>query len=537
MPQGVRLSPNLERPRVFFDAELRFPIRFREAMSALHEVVVGDLRPPEKDRSAYEAYQTAIAREEQDLRQLVRARETDEIIARTTREPMPPGLPDAFKKAHHKYFDARSRWIRALRARDSKLWWLLDPVITVAPDSVFFECFSKDESSYGVLHVDRGAFVGGDRGELGTTNVDYSFALYDHFQTLRSYRPTRLQVDPSGFEVQVTGHPDYREEKVDLPPSWLQGFGQIQTAHMIPSRKVELSVQTVYGLLAFLVRHREKTGPRSIRFELTPGEHPKVVLEPWGRILPTAACPAYDGPLKETVKVWGRRRLSVLARLLPLAERFEVHLLGSGLPSIWIAHMGEMRFSLCLSGWTKNDWTRGVQLDLLSGHWSKSSAVEARVAQTLRKEQVMTLASLKTAVGSEDIGGALHALAQKGQVIFDHGAGRVRYRQALPPEIATQLIPDPHPEWAAAQELLSKGAARVDRNEVLGDGRRLMVGQVGKTSVEALIDADGVFRRARCTCSFFRRTKLKAGPCRHLLALRLSSSSQPLGPSERRSPP
>src|SRR2546422_2610968 len=36
-------------------------------------------------------------------------------------------------------------------------------------------------------------------------------------------------------------------------------------------------------------------------------------------------------------------RSFALARILPLAERIEVRLLGSGLPSIWIAHLGEMR--------------------------------------------------------------------------------------------------------------------------------------------------------------------------------------------------
>ena len=42
-PSGSSLSfaPNLARPRVFFDAELQKPLRFREAMSALHDVVVG----------------------------------------------------------------------------------------------------------------------------------------------------------------------------------------------------------------------------------------------------------------------------------------------------------------------------------------------------------------------------------------------------------------------------------------------------------------------------------------------------------------
>ena len=525
MPGGVRLSPNLERPRVFFDAELAYPVRFREAMSALHEVVVGDLRPPEKDRTAYEAYRRAVARREAELRRAVRAEKQAELLSNGEHEPKPKGLARDFKRARRKYFDARSRWIKALRNQDSKLWWLLDPVITVAPDSVFFECFSKDESSYAVLHVDRDAFHDGRDADLGTTNVDYSFALFDHFQTLRTYRPTRLQVDPTGFEVQVAGHPDYREDKIDLPPSWLQGFGQIQTAHLIPSRKVELSVETVYGLLAFLVRHREKTGPRSIRFELTPGRPPTIVVDPWQQSIPTVACPAYDGPIQETIKVWGRRRLAVLARLLPLVERFEVHLLGTGLPSIWVARMAEMRFSLCLSGWTQNDWTRGVQLDLLSGHWTSDPVVETRVMNALRKAQVMTLAELRTAVGLDNVGGALHALGKKGQVIFDHGRGVVRYRQALPPELAAEMAAEPHPEFIGAQSLIEHRLVRIDRNEVLNDGRRLLVGRVNQIPVEALLDADGVFRKGKCNCSYLRKTQLRTGPCRHLLALRIASET------------
>ncbi len=527
MPKGVRLSPNLERPRVAFDAELAQPVRFREAISALHEVVVGDLKPPVKDRSAHEAYQQKLADEEQKIRRTVRDQAINETLAQLAVEPMPPGLPAAFKRAHKKYFDARSRWIRALRARDSKLWWLLDPVITVAPDSVFFECFSKDESSYGVLHVDRDAFVDGHDAELGTTNVDYSFALYEHFQTLRTYRPTRLCVDPAGFDVQVAGHPDYREDKVDLPSTWLEGFGQIQTAHMMPSRTVTLSIDTVYSLLAFMLRNREKQGPRSIRFELEPGRRPRLLLEPWQKSLSTDGCPTYDGPIRETIKVWGRRRLMVLARLLPLAERVDVHLLGSGLPSIWVVHMGDMHFSLCLSGWTKNDWTRGVRLDLLLGHWKVNPRVESDVIKVLRRAHVMKMSELTHAVGHDDVGAALYALAKKGQAVFDHGRGVIRYRQALPSNLASALAGEPHPEWVAARQILDEGDVRVIAHKTLEDGRRLLMGRARETGAEAILDADGTFQKGRCTCSFLRRTRLKTGPCRHLLAIRLCSERQP----------
>ncbi|MEO1339054.1 MAG: SWIM zinc finger family protein, partial [Myxococcota bacterium] len=79
----------------------------------------------------------------------------------------------------------------------------------------------------------------------------------------------------------------------------------------------------------------------------------------------------------------------------------------------------------------------------------------------------------------------------------------------------------PHPEWVGAQALL--GSVVVARNEVLEDGRTIIVGKVGPTPVETVLDSDGVFRSARCTCSYFRRNRLRAGPCRHLLALRLSA--------------
>ena len=46
---------------------------------------------------------------------------------------------------------ARRRYFDYLYQCDRDAWFVLDPVITVHPDEVFFECFSQDESSYGRL--------------------------------------------------------------------------------------------------------------------------------------------------------------------------------------------------------------------------------------------------------------------------------------------------------------------------------------------------------------------------------------------------
>jgi hypothetical protein len=58
----VALMPNLRRDRVSFVGTLRQPLRFREAVSALHDVVVSDLRYQQRDKAAYQEYLAAPTR-------------------------------------------------------------------------------------------------------------------------------------------------------------------------------------------------------------------------------------------------------------------------------------------------------------------------------------------------------------------------------------------------------------------------------------------------------------------------------------------
>jgi hypothetical protein len=550
----VRFSPNLARPKTFFDASLRHPIRFREAVSALHDVVVGDLKFKPKDKTAYLAWKKAEAEREADLRKQIHDDAKRAEIARIAKEPLPPNLDKDFQKMHRIYWSARVQWANELSRNDPELFRHLvpcDPVVTVAPDVVFFECFSKDESSYGCLSVDREAFEGAQEAGLGTTNVDYSLALYEHFQTLRSYRKTRLSVDPTGFEVNVEGSADYREEKIDLPPSWLRGFGQIQAATCLPSRRVELGVEAVYAILAHLKRSREKSGPRSLRFLLTPGKPPVVVLDPWG-IEVTSRGPVYEGGLEigghmpaggspyrsapvgrssvtEEIKVWGRRRLFALARVLPLCESVEVRLLGSGLPSIWIAKMGEMRLVLALSGWTANDWTGGSGLDMLAGAINPDKRAADLAIRFLQKEQRATLSAIAAATGAPEEGlvPALHLLAKQGQLVYDHADSVYRYRQVMPAALSESLLGPEHPELAEGRAI-AKGGVDVARDEMLADGRRAVVARAKGTSCEAIFDADFALKKAKCSCSFFHKNGLRSGPCRHLLAVKLVVSGSPI---------
>jgi len=531
----LNLEPNLLRDPVAFDAPLRHPVRFREAVSALHDVVVSDLRFKKRDKAAYLEWKKA---ETQRLAQVRRDAHREALAEiQRKRADVPAELEAFHEKRRVRYWGARLAYANFLRRHDPVAWRALmpcDPVITVAPDVVFFECFSADESSYGCLSVTRGEGFGEATGvRHGTTNVDYSWDLYDHFQGLRSYRETRFRLDPAGFEVATAGAPEYREEKIELPPGWLRGFLRMQSAMALPATRVTLTRDAVYSLLVWLRRHRARTSPRALRFELSPGRAPVIAIEPWDTKI-TCHGSVYEGPPTAPIRVWGRQRLLTLARLLPLVERFDVFLLGTGLPSFWLARMGEMRLTLGLSGWTTNDWTRASALDLLHPPAAVTPALVDRVGELLRRHQKATLAEVEreTGAATADARAALDRLALTGQVIHDLAEGVYRWRQVMPIALGEEQIGPPDPEVVGARELVAhRGIALVARQPA--PGGEVLTGRHGDLTVEVLVDPDGRIRRGQCACFHHRKAGLRRGPCRHLLSLRLIAWDDGRDPSRR----
>lgn len=534
-PRTLAMEPNLAREKVSFDAPLLYPLRFREAISTLHDVVINDLRFKPRDKSAYDEWKIQRAAQQRAVYRQALERAKQEITARHGRT-IPPGFEQLFEQTRRRYWDARFKLTRLLQRDDPELWrWLMpcDPVITVADDVVFFECFSADESCYGCLSVSRDAFGIDSAVNLGTTNVDYSWNLYQHFQSLRSYRQTRFLIDPSGFEVKTESAPAYREEKIELPPGWLRGFMTTQEAMGMPGLSVSLSREAVYSVLAFLKRHKAKTSPRAMRFELLPERPPTLVLEPWEQRI-VAYGTTYTGPPTEPIRIWGTRRLLVLARLLPLVERFDVQLLGTGLPSFWVAHLGEMKMTLGLSGWTTNDWTRGSALELLAPPATITQDLLDKVAQQLRQHRRMTLAQLAGATGASApaLIAALRRLALSGQVIHDLPHGVYRFRQVMPMPLGEAQLGPENPELTAARHLMLTKEATVESTAATERGA-IVSGKVESTPVEIMVDLDGRIRRGKCLCGHFRQYGIRNGPCRHMLVLRyISGSVQPAGANQ-----
>ncbi len=522
---AVSLAPNLRRDRVSFVGTLRQPLRFREAMSALHDVVISDLRFKKKDKTGYERWKKEEKERETRIRRdAVQAKRAD-LLGELNRA-VPIGLEQRFHRCRSRYWDARMKYGAYLSREDPQMWRLLmpcDPVITVSPDTVFFECFSADESSYGCLTVDRGAFVTERDVSLGTTNVDYSWRLYEHFQEIRSYRETRFAIDPLGFEVQTQAEEGvYREEKIELPPSWLRGFSTLQSAMSLPLRRVTVSRDGVYSILAFLKRNKATTSPRAVRFELFPGQPTTIVLEPWERRIVLHSTP-YTGTRAEVIRVWGRDRLRVLARLLPLLDGADVFLLGTGLPSFWVVRMGEMQLTLGLSGWTTNDWTSGGSaLDQLAPPTEPSTLVMNEIAAAFRHNASWTLDALAAGVRAPApvVSAGLNRLALLGQVIHDLPHEVYRWRQVMPVTLSAEVIGQENPETHAARMMPSRNV-KLSLDHTDAKGMRHLAGSAdGRSAVEVTLDADQRIVAGQCGCSCFFSGGLRKGPCRHLQAIR-----------------
>lgn len=520
---SMSFSPDTRREPTYFVGELGKSLEFREAISALHDVVVSDLRYKPKDRTAYKEW---LAQQEQICWQQVAAErsrnaaeikrlqaELDELRKNSVQRMRP------YEQAKRRYFDY-------LYKRDLDAWFVLDPVITVHPDEVFFECFSQDESTYGRLGARYEVFRSIKEFACGTTNIDYSAALYDEFQKIRRYKQTMFTVDPSGFTVQTTAEEEFKELKIDLPDSWVRGFLQVSSAMTLPTISFDLQPMDVHNLCFVLRRHKEKVGPRSLRYRLKPGHPIKVVFEPWNWEV-TFPRSIFQGDREHEIRVWGRRRILILERLIQLAKKFTVHLLGTGLPSFYIADLGDMNFTLGLSGWTANDWSTAGNFDLMAPRAVVDEFTKRRVFDGLRKHWLMAPDALarELDIDRAAVYGALAAYTQAGRVMYDLDKQVYRVRELSREPLPLSKLRFANEREEAAQTLVQQGAVTVRTASAGAEGTLTLRGRVRDGTrtydPDLVIDRDERLAEATCTCNFYQQNKLYKGPCAHILALRI----------------
>lgn len=518
----MSFSPDTKRPPTYFIGELGKSVAFREAISALHDVVVSDLRYQPKDNEAYKEW----AQKQEDLEWQSFAVQKAEVAAQMSaiREELTQIGSRSYKR-WKPYYDAREKFRRYVWKKQLDFYFVFDPVITVHPDEIFFECFSQDESSYGRLGASYEVFKNINEFACGTTNIDYSAALYDEFQKIRSYKTTQFQVDPSGFEVQTTHEETFKEVKIDLPESWVRGFLQVSSAMSLPATTFDLHPMDIHNICLILRRNKEKKGPRSLRYILEPGQPIKVVFDPWNTEVICWRSP-YTGNNSQEIRVWGRRRIHILERLIPIAQKFTVHLLGTGMPSFYVADLGDMSFTLGLSGWTANDWSSSGNFDLMAPRADVDEWTQKIIFDALRETWAETPASLAQRLGLSQTAvlGALGAYTQAGRAIYDLNKQVYRLRELSREPLPMERLRFANEREEKATRFLSENQVQVG-NITDSGGAFVLQGTVrenGKTYAPNLtIDGDERILKAECTCNWHQQNKLYKGPCEHILALRM----------------
>lgn len=528
----VAFATNQLREATFFEGELARPLVFREALGALYDVVVSDYKYRPKDRLAFKAWLDEQDRKFLDSLMKSKPEVDQRIEAIEARLGELNIARDSVKKP---FFSARHDFFEHLYENQYELDYIFDPVITVHPDELSFEAFSKDESSYGRLAAKYDLFGRIDSFECGTTNIDFGLGLHDQLDRMRSYRQTRFTIDPGGFAVHHTGEGTVKEKKIDLPESWIQGFLQVHAVMSMGLTQLRLLPVDVFNLCRFLRRHKARVSPRSLRWLLVPGKRVRVVFEPWEHVLELS--PIFDGPKELTIRTWGRDRLQVLERLIPVAEKVDVFLAGTGLPSLWVMDLGDLTFTLGLSGWTDNDWTGGkAKFDLLTSSVPVSAEELTATYEKLRNLRLAGEAQLAsdTGLGVERTRTALGLLCRGGRAMKDLAGGVFRHRDLLYlPFNAKELLAlakkegeEKDPKAKAAKEIEQAGDVRIIARRPFAQGYKLSGSAKGSDGQRVRpmlsVDHDGQILEASCTCDSGKKHGLTKGPCEHMLALRLA---------------
>ncbi len=407
---------------------------------------------------------------------------------------------------------------------------LCDPIVTVHPDQIFLEALSNDGSAYVRLSAPIAAFDPDSVLRPGTANVQLNWELRKALLDLRSSRHTEVAIGSAGLSLDPAEHvPDDRFERaLTVPPEWIKGFLQVQGALTMRPYLFDVRPTDMLSVIAFLDEHIPHKPPHGMRYVMQPDKPVAVVLEPWEERFELRGT-HYAG-YERTVRLWGRRRLALLADALPYADRLTVAVLGRGLPHVYICHAGLFSLLLAVSGWGTIDWASGGSFDLFAARAAANVEHVERVYDLVRAR----IATHADAAFAADAGlaqaeaeHALFALCRAGRVMYDleNQSYRLRELFATPINVADFFQPDARVE--AAQRLIDDAKITSWKPVRSPGGRQesrieAIINDNGSDYVAtASVDDSGRLRFGHCECSFFQAYLMARGPCEHILAVRL----------------
>lgn len=560
-------SPDLSREeKVKFVGRLKHPLIFRDTMLMLREIVISDLSQKKKERlEFFEWLNQEVERRTLDHENYlkgVREEIQDEMIKlNSDLDEVKVNLDKLLRKKRYlqneidkldvwrEYYKLERDFWAFIRNRDEALWYVLDPVITVHPDQVSFEAFSKDESTYGCISVDMDEFnlKGMPEPQLGTTNIDFSIKLAREMERFRTYNDIKLSINPEGFTVDTGVTPEHVEKKIDLPESWIKGFNQVSAAASLGGYDIDLKPVDMYDICSFLRRHKAHESPRHMQWTLEPDKYIKVLFKPWDKELELSSI--YTGA-ERIEKIWGRRRWLTLEKLIPIAKSFKLRMLGFGLPQFIIADLGTIKMTTGFTSWTSNDWVSGTAFNIMAGFIGKANSDVHALLQENRYMSIEEISKKMKKASISKIKSGLGNLLRCGEAYFDLINNKYRFRKLCNIPLPSHLYEETDFERQVTSLLHEiKNKTQITKNkelEIIADysyseeqrykdfetttymryGReRTRRESIWKRrelikTTQIKFDQDNRISKVKCDCKEYKKGPRNiSNPCPHLLAL------------------
>ena len=555
--QHVALFAQLNRSEVNFHGKIKSPLVFRDSLLALFDVVSSDYRYVPKDRSAYTVFM-----------QMRRA------------------------SSNKNLFTAQRDYFTWLFNNDPLAFCILDPLIQVHEQGVSFEVFSRDEGCYAQLTLTNEIFEKSAKPTLGTTSIDYSAALFNGIEKIRDHQQTILDIGHEAVCLQLlettpdtdngvvnststdsavttpTVKKQIIEKRINVPKSWIRALLQVQSAGQLPQDTIHLDPIALYNVLFELRMHADIKGKRrGLLIELRPQHLPVIILEPFDITVTSQVSQQqkpYQGQQAKLIRLWGRRRLSLLKRLLPHTDSVSVSLLGQGMPSYWTLKGKGFHFTFAMTGFSQANWSQSLNFDLLlpkrplhntlavSEDLSDSGKATLNDSDDDSNDNdglsilIKTLANTPSTL--EDLVKSLSADASLTSVPVSHQQiqqwllsgtqqGLVRY------EMATQLyhyrpltqVPLDMSQFTYHNEAEKQAFDLISRTDAV---QKFSVETVAVKGITIRADIhveedrrtyhsqlqlgdEGLVTKAECSCPQYLQHRLTHGVCAHLIALRL----------------
>ncbi|MEN8626552.1 hypothetical protein [Psychrobacter proteolyticus] len=541
--QHVALFAQLNRSDVNFHSKVKSPLVFRDSLLALFDVVSSDYRYVPKDRSAYTVFM-----------QMRRA------------------------SSNKNLFTAQRDYFTWLFDNDPLAFCILDPIIQVHEQGVSFEVFSRDEGCYAQLTLTNEIFEQSTEATLGTTSIDYSAALFNGIEKIRDHQQTMLDIGHEAVGLQLletmpeTAEADTDsslttptikkqiiEKRINVPKSWIRALLQVQSAGQLPQDTIHLDPIALYNVLFELRMHADIKGKRrGLLIELRPQQLPVIILEPFDITVTSQVSQQqkpYQGQQAKLIRLWGRRRLSLLKRLLPHTDSVSVSLLGQGMPSYWTLKSKGFHFTFAMTGFSQANWSQSLNFDLLlpkrplhntlaaiEGLSGSNSNDDDNGLSVLIKTLANTPSTIEDLVKSLSADASLTSVPVSRQqiqqwLLSGTQQGLIRYEMARQLYHYRPLAQTPldMAQFAYHNEAEKHAFDLIGRTDAV---QKFSVETVAVKGITIRADIhveedrrtyhsqlqlgdEGLVTKAECSCPQYLQHRLTQGVCAHLIALRL----------------